>query len=222
MNFGEMKTYVSKRLIDPSNTAVSANDVGQGINDSIAYWKFRRLWFNEVKDQVTIAEHDPIIPVIGDGVLVPSTQYDGFYIEYGNVRYPLVKISQMEYDNLFLTNGYGMPLWYSRIGSDEADEYVAYPIPDRDYTLGRHYLKDYDDLVADDDENDFTVNAPRLINLWALCNLTAELRQDLAMSDSYNSRTQDEYRQLRVLTNKKNASGHVTLYSALNVIGGAG
>lgn len=226
MNFGQMVTYVSKRLIDPDNTAVSADDVKQGINDSIAYWKFRRFWFNEVKDEITQPYHDPIIPVVGDGILVPSTQYDGFYIEYGRVRYPLVKISQQEYDNLYLENGYGMPLWYSRIGSGENadpsvdDQYVLYPIPDRDYTLGRHYLKDYNDLSNDSDTNDFTVNAARLINLWALYNLAGELRQDTAAADMYNNRTQDEYRQLRVLTNKKNASGHVTIYSALNVIGG--
>lgn len=225
MNFGDMTAYVSKRLIDPSNAAVSESDVQQGINQSIAYWKFRRFWFNEVKDQVTVLEHDPTIPVIGDGILVPSTDYDGFYIQYGGVRYPLVKITQQEYDNLYLTNGYGMPLWYSRIGSGENadplvdDQYQCYPIPDRDYDLGRHYLKDYDDLAADADENDFTVNASRLIMLWALANLTTELRQDVTMGNYYRDATTNEYRNLRVLTNKKNATGHLTLYSGLNVSG---
>lgn len=226
MNFGQMMTYVSKRLIDPNNTAVSAADVKQGINEALAYWKFRRFWFNEVKDQTTILEHDSTVPVIGDGILVPSTDYDGFYIQYGGVRYPLVKISQQEYDNLFLTNGYGMPLWYSRIGSGENadplvdDQYQCYPIPDRDYDLGRHYLKDYDDLSDDADENDFTVNAPRLISLWAIANLASELRQDMQVDgEYYREACKDEYRQLRVLTNKKNATGHLTLYSGLNVSG---
>lgn len=210
--FGEMVTYVSKRLIDPTNTAITVSDVEGGINDSINYWRFRRFWFNEVADSAVLIVQDPSFPY-PTNFLVPSTDDDGFYIEYGNVRYPMIKTTQQTYDALYLSNGYGLPKWYARIGDKE---YKCYPIPDRAYTVGRHYLKDYPVLSADGDTNDFTDNASRLINLWALGNLTTELRQDTTMGDYYREASQNEYRQLRVMTDKSNAAGKLTIYSTLN------
>lgn len=214
-NFGEMTTYVSKRLIDPTNTAVDKSDVQGAINDAIAYWKFRRFWFNEVSDTAVLTSQDPSFPY-PDNFLVPSVDDDGFAIEYGNVRYPMVKQTMQVYDALFLANGYGLPKWYARIGNER---YKCYPIPDRDYTVHRHYLKNYAALTNDSDTNDFTDNASRLINLWALGNLITELRQDNDSGNYYRAATQDEYRNLRVLTDKMNGSGKLTIYSVLNNAG---
>ncbi len=209
--FGEMTTYVAKRIIDPNGTAVDTSDVQQAINQSIEYWKFRRFWFNEVADQATLTARDPSFPY-PTNFLVPATDDDGFYIEYGNVRYPLTKISQAIYDSLYLSNGFGLPRWYARIADTK---YQCYFIPDQNYTVGRHYLKDYTALSADSDTNDFTNNASRLINLWALANLITELRQDTAMGDYYRTAAQNEYRNLRVMTDKSNAAGKLTIYSTL-------
>lgn len=209
--FGQMTTYVSKRLIDPSNTAVDTSDVQDAINQSIAYWKFRRFWFNEISDSAVLTAQNASFPY-PTNFLVPATDDDGFNIQYGNVRYPLSKISQPQYDSLYLSNEYGLPKWYARLGSTE---YQCYPIPDQAYTVNRHYLKDYVDLSLTTDTNDFTTFASRLINLWALGNLVTELRQDTSMGDYYRSAAQDEYRNLRVLTNKKNAAGKLTIYSML-------
>lgn len=211
--FGEMTVYCSKRLIDASNQAVSESDVQTAINESIAYWKFRRFWFNEVADTATLTAQNAAFPVPSD-FLMPATQDDGFYIEYGNDRRPLSKISQQQYDELFLSNGYGLPCWYARLGGDG---YQCYPIPDDAYTVGRHYLKDYTALSATNDTNDFTNNASRLINLWTLGNLITELRQDAAQGDYYRAAAQDEYRNLRVRTDKENSSGKLAIYS--NLIG---
>jgi hypothetical protein len=209
--FGEMQSYVSKRLLDPNNISVSSSDVAQAINDAISYWKFRRFWFNEVSDTATMTAQDPSFPYPSD-FLVPATKDDGFNIHYSAMRYPLAKITQQQYDGLFLTNGYGIPRWYARIGNEE---YKCYPIPDQAYTVGRHYLKDYDALVNTSDTNDFTENADRLINLWALANLSAELRQDDKMEAYYRQAANDEYRNLRVMTNKANGTGKLTIYSNL-------
>ncbi len=210
--FADMTTYMSKRLIDPSNTAVSADDVKQEINNSISYWKFRRFWFNEVTDTTTLTAQDPEIPFSGV-MLVPSMQDDGFCIEYGDARYPLQKVNTPQYDANYLPNGYGLPRWYAR---NSTDGYQCYPVPDQDYTLRRHYLKDYEDLEEDADTNDFTVYAFRLIELWGLANLIAELRQDIPnMSEYYRTAANDEYRQLCVMNNKANSAGKLTIYSAL-------
>lgn len=208
--FGDIQTAVSKRLLDPQNTSVSLSDVANSINDAIRYWKFRRFYFNEVADSVTLTEQDPVIPMIGD-YLVSTQDDDGFNIEYSNQRYPLRKISQQVFDAIYLTNGYGIPQFYCRV----ADEYQLYPLPDRAYTLNRHYLKDYADLVNTSDENDFTIYAERLITLQACQDLTFELRQDTKMGDYYKLRVDDEYRNLRVMGNKANGAGKLTLHSKL-------
>lgn len=212
--FGEMQTYVSARLIDPQNTAVGASSVADAINESIRYWKLRRFGFNEAKDTVPLTLNDPIIPLPTD-FLVPFSDDDGFYIEYSGVRYPLRKITQQQYDNLYLTNGYGLPRWYARSGDGN---YLLYPIPNVAYDIGRHYMKEYPPLVADSDTNDFTDNAARLIELWTLANLQGELRQDEKMEAYYRKAANDEYRQLRVLSDKQNGTGKLTLYSNLTTL----
>lgn len=213
VTFSQMTDYVSKRLIDPLNTAVSVTDVQLGINQSIDYWKCRRFGFNEVNDQATLTQSSPDIPNASN-FLAPAFQDDGFYILFGGVKYPLVKVDEGTMDSLYLSNGFGLPRWYARMGDSE---YQVYPIPDTNYTIGRHYIKDYPDLVQPTDNNDFTNNASRLINLWALGNLVSELRQDTpGMGDYYRQAAQDEYRNLRVLTNRKNAAGKLTIYSQLN------
>lgn len=210
--FGEMQTSVSKRLLDPSNTSVSASDVALALNDAIKYWKFRRFWFNEVFDSATLTTQDGTIPLSSD-FLVPSTQGDGFVIEYSNLRYPLEKLTQQEYDAMYLSNGYGLPRWYARVGTD----YEVYPLPDRDYTIKRHYLKDYK-VIAQENynaKNDFTDYADRLLILWSCANLIAEFRQDEKMESYFRSAATDEFNNLQVMTRKSNSSGSLTQSSVL-------
>lgn len=208
--FGDIQTAVSKRLLDPNNQAVSSSDVSSAINDAIRYWKFRRFWFNEVFDSVTLTEQYAVIPETGD-ILVPSLLDDGFVIEYSNLRYPLRKILQQQYDELYQSNGYGLPFSYARVG----EEFVVYPLPDRAYTLKRHFLKEYAPLVIPADTNDFTDYADRLIMLWSCANLSAELRQDSQMETYYRAAAEDEYRQLGVMTRKSNSSGRLRTTSLL-------
>lgn len=209
--FQDMQTAVSKRLLDPNNVSIALSDVANSINDSIAYWKFRKFWFNTIDDQVTMTYQDPVIPMTGD-ILVPQYDDDGFNIEYSSMRYPLKKISQQVFDALYLTNGYGLPAFYARTGQ----EFQVYPIPDRAYTLNRRYLKEYAALSGDTDTNDFSVYASRLIILWTLANMSAEFRQDSTMESYYRTAANDEYRNLRVMADKNNGSGKLTIYSILN------
>lgn len=209
--FGQIKSAVSKRLLDPDNTAVSDSDVADSINSSVSYWKFYRFWFNEVSDTATLTAQDPSFPYPSD-FLVPATKDDGFNIQYSAMRYPLVKKSQAEYDAVFLTNGFGIPQIYARMGSES---YQCYPIPDQDYVVGRHYLKDYTDMSGESDGNDFTIFAPRLISLWSLADLSAELRQDEKMEDYYRNRADVEYENLQRMTEKSNSTGTIELHSII-------
>jgi hypothetical protein len=208
--FQQIQQSVSKRLLDANNTAISVADVAASINDAIRYWKTRRFWFNEEYYTGTLVAQDATIPLPSD-FLVTATDYDGFVIHYSSMRYPLTKITQQQYDGIFLDNGFGLPYCYARMGQD----YQVYFSPDRDYEFVAHYLKDYVDLVDPNETNDFTDYADRLITLWTCANMSAEFRQDDKMEGYYRKAAEDEYRQLGVRTAKSNASGRLTIRSTL-------
>lgn len=209
--FGAMKTWVSKRLQDPNNTAVSASDVGDLINMALSYWKNDRFWFNEITDTTTLAQSDPAVPLPSDW-LCPSID-DAFVIEYSGIRYPLKKVSESQYNAMYLSNGIGQPWWYARLAS--SDEYQVYPIPDRDYTLLRFYLKDYDDFSSDSDSNDFSDKANILLQYTAAAYGSRDFRQDLNMYQAFMDRANNEYENLLVTTRKDNATGSLTITSML-------
>ncbi len=209
--FGDIQTSVSKRLLDAMNVSVTISDVANAINDSIAYWKFRRFWFNEVADSVSLTAQNGTLPVTGE-YLVSTMDDDGFNIEYSGMRYTLTKVSTQVYDNLWLSNGYGIPQYWARVGQT----YQVYPLPDQAYTCNRHYLKEYTALTGNTQTNDFTINASRLITLWTLADLTAELQQDDKMETYYRARAQAEYKNLCVMNDKVNGAGKLTLHSILN------
>lgn len=209
--FGEIVSRVSRRLIDASNTAVDVADVKAAINQGQGYWKVRRFWFNEVSDTATLTAGNADFPFPSSTCLFPSYDHDGFYIEYGGVRYPVSKLLRPEYDAVFTSNTEGRPRYYANVSG----AYKCFPTPDQDYMLGRHYLKQYTDLDADDDSNDFTVNADRLLMLYALMTLSAELRQDMPMANYYQAAMQQEFNNLNVRNNALHSSGELVLDSAI-------
>lgn len=207
----EIRVWVSKRLQDPNNTAVSASDVDGLINEALSYWENERFYFNEVTDTTTLAQGNPSIPIPADW-LCPSVD-DCFVIEYSGIRYPLKKISEIMYNSFYLSNGVGQPWYFAR----EANaEYQCYPIPDRDYTLRRFYIRSYDDLVADGDSNDFTNLATNLIKYTAAAYGSRDFRQDLQMYQSFMQQANAEEQSLMNITRKSNATGSTTIYSMLN------
>ncbi len=208
--FAQMKAFVSKRLQDPNNTAVSSADVGDLINQAQSYWKNVRFWFNEITDTTTLAQSNPAVPLPADW-LVPSID-DCFVIEYSGIRYPLKKVSESQYNAMYLSNGIGQPWWYSKQASDN---YQVYPIPDRDYTLRRFYLRDYADFSADGDENDFSDNAAFLLQYTAAAYGSRDFRQDMVMYKAFMERALDEEQNLLVTTRKDNATGSLTITSML-------
>jgi len=205
--FGEIQIAVSKRLQDANNIAVSSSDVAASINDAIRYWKFRRFYFNEVFGSITLIARDPSFN-FPSNFLIHAQKDDGVHIQYSGSRYPLTKISISEYDDTYMDNGYGLPRVYTKQGDTG---YKCYPIPDRAYTLGIHYLKEYSDLANSSDTNDFTNIAPRLITLWSAANLTGELRQDEKMEGYFRSAAENEANNLFMATNKINSTGKLKI-----------
>lgn len=208
--FAQMKTWVSKRLQDPNNTAVSSDDVGDLINQALNYWKNIRFWFNEITDTTTLTQSNASVP-LPDDWLVPSID-NCFVIEYSGIRYPLKKVSEEQYNAMYLSNGIGQPWWFAK---QATDDYQVYPIPDRDYTLRRFYIRDYEDFSADGDTNDFSENAQFLLQYTAAAYGSRDFRQDLDMYKAFMDRALDEEQNLLVTTRKDNATGSLTITSML-------
>lgn len=209
--FAEMKTWVSKRLQDPNNTAVSSADVGDLINQALNYWKNVRFNFNERTITDTLVAQDPTLPLPVDW-LVPATD-EAIVIEYSGIRYVLKKLVEPMYNGVYLSNGIGQPWWYSK----QADEgYQVYPIPDRDYTVRFFYVKNYDNFAADSDTNDFSEDGQYLLQYTAAAYGSRDFRQDMAMYQAFMQRALDEEQNLLVTTRKDNATGSLVTYSALN------
>lgn len=207
---GEMNIFVSKRLQDPNNTAVSSSDVDDLINQAIDYWKNTRFWFNEITDTTTLLQSVATVPLPADW-LIPSID-NCFVIEYSGIRYPLQKVSEAYYNQIYLSNGVGQPNCFSRQASSE---YQVFPIPDKDYTLRRFYLRDYDDLVSPNDTNDFSINAKNLIQYSAAAYGSRDFRQDMVMYQAFMDRAMDEEQNLLATTRKDNATGSLTLSSLI-------
>lgn len=207
--FGELITNVSKRIIDPNNTAVSQEDVASALNNAIKYWKKKRFWFNEATATVTMTEDDSTLPLPSD-FYMPAYNDGAFVIVYSNQRYPLKKTTQPTYDSFYMDNGNGLPRCYGYVG----ESYEVYPIPDRAYTVIVRYLKEYDEIAASNYNatNDFIEHADRLITLWACADLNAELRQDPKMESYFRNGAVDEEKNLLNMTRKLNASGRLTVY----------
>ncbi len=206
-----MKTWVSKRLQDPDNTAVSSADVGDLINSALTYWKNVRFHFNEITDTATLAQGDPAIP-LPDDWLCPSID-DAFVIEYSGIRYPLKKISETMYNAFYLSNGVGQPWYFARLANTE---YQVYPIPDMEYTLLQFYLRNYEDFSADADTNDFSEYATNLLQYTAAAYGSRDFRQDLTMYQAFMAQAEMEEQSLLSTTRKDNATGSLTVYSMLN------
>ncbi|MDP9195210.1 MAG: hypothetical protein M3O22_00300 [Pseudomonadota bacterium] len=192
--FASLKTSAAKRLMDDSNTAVSASDVGDSVNAAIRFWKQKRFWFNQATATPTLTEDDPDITGMPSAFLYELSQ-NGFVIEYASSRYPLVKVDNNFFDAKD-SEGVGLPAIYTyRNGG-----YQVCPYPDQAYTLKLYYIKDYSDLSGDSDTNDFTAYADRLVLYEALSRLHGELRQDEKMEAYYSARAAAEYQNLQTRT----------------------
>lgn len=196
----ELRTRISKRLLDKNNVAVSTSDVDLAINDAVDYWKQRRFWFNETSTTVVLTIDDPVIPMPADFLFEITT--GGFIIDYAQTRWKLTKVNLASYE-LNNTEGKGLPFSYTYKGG----QWLMYYYPDQAYNLEITYIKDYDLLEDDSDTNDFTNLASRLIEYDALSRLQAEIRQDEKMEAYYTARAENEANNLFQRANKVSGTG---------------
>jgi hypothetical protein len=220
--FGSLQTKISKKLIDANQTAVSASDVADAINDALHYWKQKHFWFNEGQTTLTMDINDPYVLGYGNTVsgypgapVLPSdflyeVPRDGFVILYSQLKYRFRKVDPAQFDDTDI-QGVGMPYIYTfRNGN-----YEFYFYPNVAYSLTVNYVKDVVDLVNQADSNVFTVNADRLLMYEALSHLYGENRQDNAQDGFYAAKADREARLIKTRSSMNNASGHLAVDSIL-------
>ena len=204
--FAELRTRVSRKLIDPSNTAVSVANVGDAINDAIRFWRYKHFWFNEATATTTLVVGNPVIPNFPTDFLFEDED-NGFVIPYQQISYTLKKKHPKEYDLESIQNAKGIPYIYTwRNGV-----YSVYFNPNIAYTLNIYYIKNYIDLSADADNNDFTNYADQLIVYEALSRLTGEERQDMDTGNSYSAKANREFTNLKQRSAKQAATGRLSI-----------
>lgn len=205
--FGELQTQASTRLKDAQNTAVSALDVANVVNDAIQHWSKKRFWFNEFKEDVTLTINDPALTLTTNTPLY-IFKNGGVVINYANTRWPLKKVSSLEYDRMN-TQGRGLPFaWTERNKAFE-----VYWYPDVAYTAVVRGVKAYERFLTNgndaNSENDFTTEVPNLILYETLARLYGEFRQDDKMESYYANRAQNEYNFAKQQTRRDKATGQI-------------
>lgn len=189
---------------DPNNTAESAATVDQEINRSIRYYKNQRFWFNSATATITIAADTQAVPNIPSD-FISELQINGLMVIDAQVRIDLEKLPP----DLFFERDQdqkGRPCFYTYVDG----EFLLLPTPDQAYTLKFRYLKDYPELVNNDDTNDFTNYAEDLIMLHTLKNMFAEDKQSIELADMYNKLAHDELKAVLLRSNNLNRTGFLT------------
>lgn len=198
--FAELKSDVSKRLLDEDNVAVSSADVATALNKACKKYAAKDPYFMEGSDTTTLTVSDPEITLPAD------FDTGSFVLVDGDSKYPLEPILPDVYD--YMDNGaVGIPQFVMyRSGS-----YYVYPYPASAYTVNVNYTKTVSDLSGDSDTNVFTLNAPDLIMYEALANLAADFRQDLEMAAKFEEKRNGEWADLLQETNRRRATGSLTI-----------
>lgn len=229
--FGQLQKRVADRLIDPNNTAVSAANVAQAINDAVAFWKTRKFYFNQRVANLTLdvspaldgsAPGDPFVLQYGNtNSLYPNApvlpadflfedEENGFTIPYNNLTYNLDKQPPKVFDDVS-NNGVGLPYIYTfRNGN-----YEIYFLPQTNYTLRVNYICDYAPLVNATDTNDFTTFADKLIEYDAISRILSDLRLDDDRAARFSARCEQENANLKSRSAKQNATGKLTIDTLL-------
>lgn len=207
--FGQLKTSVLQRLQDPSGQSVSSTIVATVLNDSLAYFKRNRYWFNESVDTITLTVDDPVIPSLPSDFLY-ELPVGGLVIDYSEMRYPLRKITSAQYDDMNV-EGQGLPFVYTY----RAQQFEVYYYPDQAYSLALRYIKDYSALANDGDTNDFTVYADRMLLYDALARICTEFMRDPTQTAYYIQQRDNEERNLLRQSDSRTGSGALTINSYL-------
>lgn len=202
----ELRTLISNKLADGDVVDPTAAQIDDQINSTIEYYETDAFWFSEsIATLATVADTVTLdISSVTDfkQEIMPS----GLTIIEGDVHYPLRKLTPLEYESLFIDGATGLPRAYTYRNG----QFEFWYTPDRVYTVKLFYRKTYADLSDDDDTNDFTDNAARLVEYKTIADLLRDYRDDMERALSYDMRVKDEYNKIKKQTNNRTVTGYLT------------
>ena len=199
-----IRTRVLAKLVDAGGSIAepSVAQVTAEINSVIDFYEPQNLWFNEATAIGTLTIGNDAVPIPADfnHFLEPNA----LVVEQSNVRYPLVKVSPLQYDSMY-SAGTGLPRYFTYRNQG----IQLYFIPDQAYTYYLYYNRTYTDLVADGDSNDFTKYAERLIEYRTLAECYLNYRSDVEMGREYERKAQEELNRLVTQSRQRLATGNL-------------
>lgn len=204
-----VRAKIASVLQDDSLQSVSAANVDAIINDSIAFYKHQAFWFNEAKADLVCVTGDPVLSGLPSDFLC-ELSHGGLTLFYANVYYGIEKVSTESYDSRNIS-ALGLP----RVYTFRNNQIELYPYPNLAFDIKLRYVKDYAELVGDNDTNDFLTHMERVIRLDALSRIYFEFKQDKNMSATYAEGATSELEAVKRRSNVKAGSGTLVIDSVL-------
>lgn len=212
--FGLLRTRIKQKIaqnyLNDAVTDAPESRIGQAINDAVEYYSRMNFWFNTgYNTSTTLTVSDPLLTVPSDLLYIKDLS-----VLDGNKTYSIDKISNEEYDALD-AQATGRPFAYTQIG----DAFYLYFYPDRALPVQITYVKSYPAMSGDSDFNDFTTNAPQLIEAHALMELYLDARHSdstpSTLRASYERKTQEHLRNIQLVNRQRTTTGRVAVSSML-------
>lgn len=201
----ELRTLISNKLADGNLIDPTADQIDAQINSTIEYYETDAFWFSEEIVQLSTVAGDPVlggIPADFKQEIMPN----GLTIIDGEIHYPMKKLTPLQYEARFIDNAKGRSSHYVY----RNDTFELWYTPDKVYPVDLFYRKTYADLVADGDDNDFTINAARLIEYKTLADLLRDYRSDEKRAFMYDAVVDQEYNKIKKQTNNRTVTGELT------------
>jgi len=201
-----LRTLISSKLADGNLIDPTSAQIDAQINSTIEFYETDAFWFSEAIATVSTVAGNPelFIGSVTDfkQIIIPN----GLTIIEGQVHYPLVKLSPLEYESIFIEDAQGLPRAYTF----RENKFELWYTPDKVYSVKLFYRKTYADLTTDGSSNDFTNNAARLIEYKTLADLLRDYRSDEQRALMYDSRVEIEYNKIKKQTNNRTVTGTLT------------
>lgn len=202
----DLRTLIQNKIADGSVVEPTASQIDDQINSTIEYYETDAFWFSEDIATLTTVAGDPVLDISSVTDFYQPIDPNTLTVIEGQVHYPLVKYTPLQYESIFIDNALGLPRAYTY----RRGQFELWYTPDKVYNVELFYRKKYANLVNDGDSNDFTNNAARLIEYKTIADILLDYRSDDSRGVLYNARVKEEYLKIRNQTYSRNVTGYLT------------
>lgn len=202
----ELRTLIADKLADGDLVDPTSAQIDAQINSTIEYYETDAFFFSESIATLATVASTVTLDISSVTDFKQEIMPNGLVIIEGDVHYPLIKLTPLEYESVFIDNVESRPTHYVY----RNNQFEFWQTPDRVYTVKLYYRKSYANLSGDSATNDFTANNPRLIEYKTLADLLRDYRVDNERAIMYDSRVRDEYNKIKKQSYNRTATGRLT------------